>query len=54
MVYYINVLSKVNVCCSSYSCRVGVLHSIGQAGKGTLTVLESCSPQEPWWTWLMR
>ncbi len=38
----------------SHSCRMGVLHSCGQPGKVTLTVLESCSPQEPWWTWLTK
>ncbi len=52
MVYHTDVLSKCTVC--SHSCRMGGLHSCGQPIKGTLTVLKSCSPQEPWWTWLTR
>ncbi len=50
--YHTDVLSKVTVC--SHSCRMGGLHSMWQPGEVTLTVLESCSPQEPWWTWLTR
>ncbi len=38
----------------SHSCRMGRLHSWGQPGEVTLTVLKSCSPQELWWTWLSR
>ena len=52
MVYRTDVLSKVTVC--SHSCRMGGLHSWWQPGEVKLTVLESCSPQEPWWTWLTR
>ncbi len=52
MVSHTDVLSKVTVC--SHSCSLGGLHSIGQPGKVILTVLKSCSPQEPWWTWLTR
>ncbi len=52
MVYRTDVFSKVTVC--SHSCRLGTLHSWRQPVKVTLTLLESCSPQEPWWTWLAR
>ena len=38
----------------SHSCRMGGLHSWWQPVKVTLTVLESCFPQEPWWTWLTK